>query len=158
MAKLSTLGVTFGYGIETSAGVKPTTFKQMPECESIGGITLETEQIDVSSLEDYVTEYTAGRQDTGGTWEITFHMDPDESVPNIQTLYSESTTAKSSGLSTWFQVQFPDMDDAFFVVAETGREIPLPDIAGNEAAIMSISLIISEYKGLDTKVTWTTSG
>ena len=154
MAKLSTLGVTFGYGIETTAGEKPTTFKQMPECESIGGITLETEQIDVSSLEDYVTEYTAGRQDTGGTWEITFHMDPDESVPNIQNLYSESTTAKSSGLSTWFQVQFPDMDDAFFVVAETGREIPLPDIAGNEAAIMSISLIISEYKGLDTKVEW----
>lgn len=146
--------MTFGYGIETTAGTKPTTFKQMPECESIGGITLETEQIDVSSLEDYVTEYTAGRQDTGGTWEITFHMDPDESVPNIQNLYSESTTAKSSGLSTWFQVQFPDMDDAFFVVAETGREIPLPDIAGNEAAIMSISLIISEYKGLDTKVEW----
>lgn len=85
-------------------------------------------------------------------------MDPDESVPNIQELYSSSTTAKSSGLATWFQVQFPDMSDAFYVVAETGREIPLPDISGNEAAIMSISLIISEYKGLDTKVAWSSEG
>lgn len=152
--KLSTLGVTFGYGVETTAGTKPTKFKQLPECESIGGITLETEQIDVSSLEDYVTQYVAGRQDTGGTWEIGFHMDPDVSVPNIQELYESAATAKSSGLGIWFQVQFPDMADAFFVVAETGREIPLPEIAGNEAAIMSITLIISDYKGLDTKVVW----
>lgn len=116
---------------------------------------METEQIDVSSLEDYVTQYVAGRQDTGGTWEVTFHMDPDVSVPNIQALYEAASTAKTSGLGVWFQVQFPDMDDAFFVVAETGREIPLPEIAGNEAAIMSITLIISDYKGLDTKVAWT---
>lgn len=152
--KMSTLGVTFGYGVETTAGTKPTKFTQLPQCESIGGISLETEQIDVSSLEDYVTQYVAGRQDTGGTWEVTFHMDPDVSVPNIQTLYEAAATAKTSGLGVWFQVMFPDMDDAFFVVAETGREIPLPEIAGNEAAIMSITLIISDYKGLDTKVVW----
>lgn len=101
-----------------------------------------------------MTQYVAGRQDTGGTWEITFHMDPDESVPNIQKLYQDATEAKEGGKGVWFQVQFPDMSDAFFVVAETGREIPLPEIAGNEAAIMSITLIISEYKGLDTKVAW----
>lgn len=152
--KLSTLGVTFGYGVETTAGTKPTTFKQLPECESIGGISLETEQIDVSSLEDYTTQYVAGRQDTGGTWEVTFHMDPDVSVPNIQELYQKAATAKTSGKGVWFQVMFPDMEDAFFVIAETGREIPLPDIAGNEAAIMSITLIITQYKGLDAKVEW----
>ena len=49
---------------------------------------------------------------------------------------------------------FPDMQDAFFVIAETGREIPLPEIAGNEAAIMSISLVIVEYKALEAKVAW----
>lgn len=54
--KMSTLGVTFGYGVETTAGTKPTKFTQLPQCESIGGISLETEQIDVSSLEDYVTQ------------------------------------------------------------------------------------------------------
>lgn len=155
MAKLSTLGVTFGYGIETTAGTKPTTFTQLPECESIGGISLETEQIDVSSLEDHVSQYVAGRQDTGGTWEITFHMDPDNSIPAIKKLYEDAKTAKAGGKGVWFQVVFPDMEDAFFVIAETGREIPLPEIAGNEAAIMSITLVISNYKGLDTKVAWT---
>ena len=29
MSRLTTLGVTFGYGVETEKGVKPTTFKQL---------------------------------------------------------------------------------------------------------------------------------
>ena len=65
MARLTTLGVTFGYGVETTAGTKPSTWTQLEEASSIGGITLDTEQIDVSALEDYITQYAAGRQDTG---------------------------------------------------------------------------------------------
>lgn len=157
MARLTTLGVTFGYGIETTAGQKPQTWTRLEEASSIGGISLDTEQIDVSALEDYVTHYAAGRQDTGGTWEIEFIMDPQKSVAQIKTLYEASATAKAAGKATWFQVQFPDMDDAFFVVAECGREIPMPEVAQNEAATMSISLIIADYKGLDTKVAWSGS-
>ena len=153
MADLTTLGVTFGYGVETTAGTKPTTFKQMHRCNSIGGISLETEQIDVSALEDYITQYAAGRQDTGGTWEVTFNMSS-QTITEIEALYGAASTAKEGGKRVWFQVQFPDLDDAFFVVAETGRAIPLPEIAQNEAATIPITLVISEYKGLDTKVVW----
>lgn len=109
-------------------------------------------------MEDYVTQYAAGRQDTGGTWEVEFIMDPQKSVQQIKTLYQASATARTQGKATWFQVMFPDMSDAFFVVAECGREIPMPEVAQNEAATMSISLIIAEYKGLDTKVAWASSG
>lgn len=93
MADLTTLGVTFGYGIETTAGTKPTTFKQMHRCNSIGGISLETEQIDVSALEDYITQYAAGRQDTGGTWEVTFNMSS-QTITEIEALYGAASTAK----------------------------------------------------------------
>lgn len=85
-------------------------------------------------------------------------MDPQKSVQQIKTLYSASATAREAGKATWFQVMFPDMSDAFFVIAECGREIPMPEVAQNEAATMSISLIINEYKGLDTKVAWAGSG
>lgn len=85
-------------------------------------------------------------------------MDPQKSVSQIKTLYTASATARAAGKATWFQVQFPDMTDAFFVIAECGREIPMPEIGQNEAATMNISLIIAEYKGLDTKVAWSSSG
>ena len=153
MADLTTLGVTFGYGIETTAGTKPTTFTQLKRCNSIGGISLETEQIDVSALEDYITQYAAGRQDTGGTWEITFNMNQDV-IDAIEKLYEDANTAKEGGKGVWFQVQFPELTNAFFVIAQTGRAIPLPEIAQNEAATIPITLVISEYKGLDAKVAW----
>lgn len=151
MADMTTLGVRFAYGVETTAGQKPTTFTQMHRCNAIGGISLETEQIDVSALEDYITQYAAGRQDTGGTWEVTFNMNPDV-IAEIETLYEAATTAKEGGKGVWFEVIFPDLTDAFFVIAQTGRAIPLPDIAQNEAATIPVTLVISEYKGLDTKV------
>lgn len=151
---LTTLGVKFGYGIETTAGNKPTKFTQLERCSSIGGISLETEQIDVSALEDLVSQYAAGRQDTGGTWEVVFNMNQDV-ITAIRKLYSDSVAARPSNLATWFEVIFPDLQEAFFVVAETGREIPLPEIGQNEAATLPITLIISSYKGLHEKVEFT---
>lgn len=151
---LTTLGVKFGYGIETTAGQKPTKFTQLERCSSIGGISLETEQIDVSALEDLVSQYAAGRQDTGGTWEVVFNMNQDV-ITAIRKLYSDSVAARPSNLATWFEVIFPDLQEAFFVVAETGREIPLPEIGQNEAATLPITLIISSYKGLQEKVEFT---
>lgn len=50
--RLTTLGVRVFYGIETTAGQKPSSFTQLEECSNIGGIDLDTEQIDVSALED----------------------------------------------------------------------------------------------------------
>ena len=151
MADLSTLGVTFWYGVEATAGTKPTTFTQLKRCNSIGGISLETEQIDVSALEDFLTQYTAGRQDTGGTWEVVFNMNADV-ITALKTMFEAASTAKAAGKATWFQVVFPDLEDAFFVTAEPGRDIPLPEIGQNEAATLPLNLVINEYKGLDAKV------
>ncbi len=148
---LTTLGVTFGYTVETAAGKKPTTFTQLKRCNEIAGISLETEQIDVSALEDSITQYAAGRQDTGGTWEVTFNLS-EEGMTAIQEMYDASQTAKQSGLRTWFEVIFPSLTSAFFVVAETGKSIPLPDISQNEAATIVLSLVIAEYVGPDTKI------
>lgn len=63
-----------------------------------------------------------------------------------------SATGLESGKQTWFQVSHPSMQKAFFVIAQPGTQIPLPDMAQNEALTGAISLVISEYKGLDTKV------
>ena len=148
---LSTLGIQFSYGVETSAGTKPTTFTLLERCSEIAGISLETEQIDVSTLEDFISRYVAGRQDTGGTWEVTFNV-TDETVEQLETMMSAASTALESDLQTWFQVSHPNMTKSFFVVAQPGSQIPLPDMAQNEALTVAISLVISEYKGLDTKV------
>ena len=127
MSRLTTLGVTFGYGVETEKGVKPTTFKQLELASSIGGISLDTEQIDVSALEDFITQYASGRQDTGGTWDVTFNLNADV-IAALKKLMTDTATGKTKGFRVWFEVVFPDLEDAFFVIADPGKNIPLSDI------------------------------
>ena len=43
-AGISTLGITFGYGTEATAGTKPTSFTQLTRINAIGGVTIEPEQ------------------------------------------------------------------------------------------------------------------
>lgn len=148
---ISTLGIVFSYGIETTAGQKPTSFTQLPRCNDISEITLETETIDASALEDLQSRYVAGRQDTGGNWDVTFNL-TNETIPILQEMMDESAAALLTNKRTWFQIASPSMEKAFFVVGQPGSKLPLPAIAQNELLTGAVSIAIDEYIGLDTKV------
>ena len=148
---LSTLGITFGYGVESSAGTKPSSFTQLNRINNIGGISMDVEQIDASALEDTQTKYVAGRADTGGTWEVTVNF-TDETADEWADLITAYNTAQASNLNLWFEVILPNQSDAFFVVAQPPQQIPMPEIGQNELLTVAISLTVVEYKGWQTKV------
>ena len=149
-AGLSTLGITFGYGAETTAGTKPGTFTQLNRINSIGGINIEPEQIDASALEDYVTRYVAGRADTGGSVEIVVNL-TDETQTEWETAIT-TYKALTGGKRMWFETIIPGFTDAFFFVAQLPDSIPQPEIGQNELLTVSMNLTIEEYKGADTAV------
>lgn len=151
---LSTLGVTFSYGIETVAGQKPSSFIQLPRCNDISEITLGTETIDASALEDMQKRYVAGAQDSGGNWDVTFNF-TNETIPILKKMMSDSAAGLAENKRTWFQISVPAMTDAFFVVGQPGSKLPLPAIAQNELLTGAVSIAIDEYVGLDTKVALT---
>lgn len=148
---VSTLGVKFGYAVETTAGIKPTAFTQLQRCNNIAGITLETEQIDASALEDLISRYVAGRQDTGGTWSVTFNL-TDDVIKELTEMMTKAATGKENNLNTWFVVWSPYLTKSFYIVAEPPKEIPLPEVAQNELQTVEITLTINEYKGMDTAI------
>lgn len=151
LAGISTLGVTFGYGVEDTAGTKPTDFTQLSRINSIGGITIENEQIDASALEDMVSRYVQGRADTGGSFNVTVNATP-ETIEEWADIISEYEVAKETGLRVWFQTIIPGFDKSFFVVAQPPTAIPQPEIGQNELLTIEMPLTIEEYKGMDTKV------
>ena len=155
---LSTLGVRFFYGIETTAGTKPATFVELSRINQIGGISIDVETIDASALVDTTTKTVAGRGDTGGDFTVTVNLTAD-TVTEWETLISAYTTAKASGLQTWFEVYHPDLTSgAFFVVAEPPKEIPMPETGQNELWTVEFTLTINDYKGIDTAVIPVSSG
>lgn len=156
-AGISTLGITFGYGVETTAGTKPTTFSQLHRINSIGGITIENEQIDASAIEDFVSRYVRGRADTGGSFPVGVNFTR-ETKEEWADVISEYSTAEESGLRMWFETIIPGFDEAFFVVAQPPTAIPQPEIGQNELLTIEMNLTIEEYKGMETKVAFTTVG
>jgi hypothetical protein len=153
-AGISTLGVKLGYGIG-SVDTAPTSFEWLERVNSIGGISLETEQIDASALEDYVSKYVQGRQDTGGTWEVTFNLSNDV-VDQLNALITEYE-GLTSGQKMWFEVWSPYMDNGFFVIAQVPKNIPMPEFGQNSLQTVTMSLTIEEYKGMATAVEPTTT-
>ena len=148
---ISTLGVKFAYAVETTAGEKPIAFTWLERCNSISGITLDTEQIDASALEDYITRYVPGRQDTGGTWSVTFNAS-DEVIAQLEAMISDYDEGQDDGLNTWFEVWSPNLTEAFFVVAAPPKVLPMPEVGQNELQTMELTFVISEYKGMSEAI------
>lgn len=149
---VSTLGVTLSYGVEATAGTKPETFTLLPRVNAISGIELDVETIDASALEDYQERSISGRQSTGGDWSVTFNLTT-ETETIIETMLAAAATATAANKRTWFQVISPNLTKAFFVVAQPGTKIPMPDFSQNELLTVDVTLTIDEYIGMDTKVT-----
>ena len=156
IAGLTTLGITFGYGVESAgyAGEKPTSFTQLDRINSIDPITVTPATIDVSALEDYVTKYAAGRGETPGTWTIGVNA-TDETLTQWQNLIDAYKTAKESNLQMWFETIVPGITKGFFVIAQPPEVLPQPGAGQNEAFTMEIPLTIVDLKGMDTKVAFT---
>lgn len=151
---IATLGVTFGYGVETTAGEKPSAFTQLHRINNIAGITVTPATIDASALEDYVTKTVAGRGDTGGTWPITVNFTP-ETEAEWAALITAYATAKAAGKNMWFETIIPGFTNAFFVVAQPPEVIPQPEVAQNGLLTVEFPLIIVEPKGSSAKVAFT---
>lgn len=149
-AGVSSLGARLGYAVETTAGTKPTSFIWLERCNSIGGISLETEQIDASALEDEISRYISGRQDTGGTWSVTFNL-TDEVIEQLETMIS-AYNALTGGAKMWFEVWSKYFEKAFYVVAQPPKHIPMPEVNQNELMTVEMTFTIEEYKGMDTAI------
>jgi len=150
VAGVSTLGVTFSYGVETTAGTKPTSFKLLTRINAIGGVSVEPEQIDASALEDALTRYIKGRADTGGSMPVTVNY-TDETQAEWDALI-DAYQALSDGKRMWFQTIIPGLTKSSFVVAQPPENIPQPEINQNELLTIEMNLTIEEFPGWDTKV------
>lgn len=150
LAGVSTLGVLFGYAGESTADTKPSAFTKLTRINSIGNIDLSTNQIDASALEDMISKYVAGRQDTGGTFSVTVNVTDDTITEweGVITAYN----ALEGGKQMWFETYSPYLTKGFFVKAQPPKKLPQPSMDQNGLMTMEIQLTIAEYVGLDDAV------
>nr|DAM13202.1 MAG TPA: tail tube protein [Bacteriophage sp.] len=151
VAGLSTLGVTFSYGVETTAGTKPTSFKLLTRINSIDEITVTPEAIDASALEDKQTRNIAGRDTVTDTVAVTVNK-TDATIEEWKTLIT-AYNGLTGGKRMWFQEITPGITDAEFFVAQPPSKLPITSKEQNGLLTMAINLIIEDMVGTDTAVT-----
>lgn len=153
---VSSLGVTFGYGVEATAGTKPTSFTVLHRINDIGEVTVEPERIDSSALEDYETRYVPGRSEVSDTLAVTVNK-TDETIAEWKKVIEEYKTL-TDGKRMWFQEITPGIKDAEFVVASPPSKLPITAKEQNSLSTMVINLTIEEFIGTETAVEMTEPG
>lgn len=150
IAGVSSLGITFGYAVETTVGEKPSAFTKLTRINSIGEISLSPETIDASALEDLVERSVAGRTSTGGTFDVVVNI-TDTTKAEWEALIN-AYKGLSDGKQIWFETCSPYLADGFFVVGQPPLQIPQPSIDQNGLLTVTFPITIADYKGMLTKV------
>lgn len=122
---LSTIGVIFGWGLGT-ATTAPTTFEQIEECVSIGGVELTKDKLDATPLESKKKKYVGGHEDTGGELATTFNASDtfEEQWEKMLTAYD----GRTSGQAMWFCAYHPSKTKMNVYIVEPGS-LPAPEYA-----------------------------
>ena len=149
-AGVSSLGVTFSYGVETTKGTKPTAFTILNRINQIGDVTVETEAIDASALEDKQTRNIPGRDTVSDTLTVTVNK-TDETIAEWEKVITDYQ-ALTDGKRMWFQTITPGFTKSEFVVAAPPSKLPISGKEQNSLLTMEINLTVDEMIGSDTKV------
>ena len=149
-AGLSTLGITLSYGVETTAGTKPTAFKLLTRINEIDGVSVTPEAIDASALEDPTTRNVAGRDTLTDSVNVTVNRTT-ETIKEWTDLIA-AYKGLTDGKRMWFQEITPGLSDAEFFVAQPPSILPISGKSQNELLTMEINLIIEEMIGTSAKV------
>lgn len=147
---LSTAGILFGYGIETTKGQKPSKFTHIERAMSLPSLNPQPESLDVTPLDATEwKEYIAGLKDTGGALPVRFSLN--NALKTAWGAFVDAyNTAKKSELAAWVEFFIPGMDDAFFFTCE-------PTPLGFGGAEVNAHLEIEAYITPTGNIGWDTA-
>lgn len=139
---MSTLGIRLFYGVEKTKNVRPTTKADYIELKGIKSIpsldaapdTLETTDMNQTSYKTYIN----GLKDLGGALDFTFNLSQ-EFVNKWDSLMEAYEAARTTGLHTWFMIDLPELEEAYYFVGEPA-ELGLPELGVNEVAEATVHI------------------
>lgn len=149
--ELSTIGIQLKYCAEATAGTRPTTgYTQIANITSIGEISSDPDQLDVTNLEDTWRRYIAGVKDTGGN--VTIGANFTAAFKTAwETAITAYSTAFAAGKAIWWEVVVPNFGSFYFSGEPT--DMGLPSIEVNNVFAGEVNIIPNTVEGWATSST-----
>lgn len=128
---LSTIGVRLYYGVEETAGERPTSgYTRIYGIKSTPSLNPAPDTIETTTLDEleYKT-YVDGLKDLGGSLEFTFNL-TEELITRWDTLMTAYETAKATNKRMWFAIVVPGLTKAFYFAGNPSA-MGLPETSVN---------------------------
>lgn len=128
---LSTIGVRLYYGVEDTAGERPTSgYTRIFGIKSTPSLNPAPDTIETTTLDEleYKT-YVDGLKDLGGSLEFTFNL-TEELITRWDALMTAYETAKATNKRVWFAIVVPGLTKAFYFAGNPSA-MGLPETSVN---------------------------
>lgn len=148
---LSTAGVTVGYAIEETAGVKPATgYSVIPDIKEVPEMNPEPETLESTTLaETEFKTYIEGLKDLGGA--LSFLANYTTELEGVWSdLVTAYQTAKASGKATWFEVKHPGLEKSVYFTGQPSA-MGLPAMSVNSILETNLYITPTNAPSWDTK-------
>lgn len=135
---VSTLEMALNYFADSTTRPSSGDGTTLGRINGIGEISVSTEAIDASALEDKSTKRIAGRDDVSETWEITVNV-TNETLAAWQSI---------KGQTKWFRAKpNANLSYAYWVRATVPNTLPLSGADQNALLTMAITLVVVDTDG-----------
>ena len=138
---ISTAGVTFGYAVEATKGVRPTTgYTLIPDVKEIPEMNPEPETLETTDLsQTEFKTYIEGLKDLGGA--LSFLANYTSELEDVWSeLVSAYKTAIADEKATWFEIKHPKLDKSVFF---TGQPSAMGLPAMSVGSVLETNLFIT---------------
>lgn len=152
---LSTIGVHLYYGVEETAGTRPTAksaYTELVGIKSIPSLNPQPDNLETTTLNEteYKT-YIPGLKDLGGSLEFTFNMSQDLK-DTWDALITADAAAKAAQKATWFYIEVPGLTEGLYFTGEPSP-MGLPEMGVNAVLEVSNSITVTGEPEWDDKPT-----
>ena len=150
--EIASAGAFIQYGVESTAGTKPTTMTKITSVKTIGALDAEPASYDVTDLSDLEFKRSIpGLKDIGGDVPLTCNL-TDAFLTEWTGIVAAAETGAASGYATWFEVVIPKLSKSFWFVG-VPVDLGLSEIATDTALECTAHITPNKIDGWGTKST-----
>lgn len=137
---LSTAGVVVSYGVEATAGSKPTSWTTIPDIKEVPEMNPEPETLETTTLaETEYKTYIAGLKDLGGSLAFVANF-----TNELHTVWDKLVSDYEKGIgeskNTWFKITHPTLEKELVFKGQPSA-MGLPSMSVN--SVLEVSLYVT---------------
>ena len=139
--EISTVGASFRYAVETTAGTRPTSgYTLIPHVNSVGLSSPSVNTGDVSNIQDKVSRSIPLRQDFDANVSVDL-IHAEKAIDAWALLVATTEAAKASNLAVWYEMRYPTPATKSYYFYGEAQALKGAQLNNNEVSHLTANIV-----------------